>query len=224
MEKLSQQIFVTLRDRITYLEYPPEMVLQEKALCKEFKVSRSPLRTAILMLEEMNLVKSMPRYGTFVAHIDINENRYVYEVKMHLDALAGFLAAQRITDEQLKLLKDQMLQYEQQTGENRIVKKFKIDFKFHNIIYKASGNPVLEKSLVELLCRCLRFCLATMDPLRWEESDSSVFIKIYEALMKRDPKKASEACMAHNLEYMDLIKNSSFNPLIVNQIFGASII
>ncbi len=212
MEKLSHRIFITLRDRITYLEYPPEMVLPEKKLCEEFKVSRSPLRIAILMLEEMNYVKSMPRYGTFINHVDINENRHTYEVKMHLDALAGFLAAQRITDEQLKLLKDLMLQYDQQVGENRIVNKFKVDFKFHEIIYKASGNPVLEKSLVGLLCRCLRFCLATMDSMKWEESDSSVFIKSYEALMERDPKKASEAAIAHNQEYIDLVRSSSFSP------------
>jgi DNA-binding GntR family transcriptional regulator len=59
---LSQKIFKAIRDKIVFMEYPPGMNLSEKELCKNFKVSRTPLREAFRRLEEMKLVTVIPRY------------------------------------------------------------------------------------------------------------------------------------------------------------------
>ena len=95
--KLSEAVFITLRDRIVYLDYPPNFLLTEKQLCEEFGVSRTPLREAIFKLESMNLVKSIPRFGTFVTPINVKEIRDTYLVKANLESMAGKTAAERIT-------------------------------------------------------------------------------------------------------------------------------
>lgn len=105
MPKKADQIFIALRDRIVYLEYLPGALLSEKELCEEFKVSRTPLREAIRKLEDMGLVKSIPRFGTYVTAIDINEIRCAFEVKKKLEALAGALAARRISKDKLEELR-----------------------------------------------------------------------------------------------------------------------
>ena len=58
---LHNNIFETLRDRIVHGEYPPGMGLSEKDLCREFNVSRTPLREALSKLEDMKLVTIIPR-------------------------------------------------------------------------------------------------------------------------------------------------------------------
>jgi len=80
------------------------MSLSEKELCKSFKVSRTPLREAIRRLEEMNLVTVIPRYGMYVSQVEINEIRCAFEVKIRLEALAGEVAAKRITADKLEEL------------------------------------------------------------------------------------------------------------------------
>ena len=96
-----EKIFQTIRDRIVYMEYAPGKPLPEKDLCEEFKVSRTPVREAVKKLEEMKLVTVIPRFGTYVAPVDINEIRSAFEVKLRLEGLAGEVAAKRITHDKL---------------------------------------------------------------------------------------------------------------------------
>ena len=103
-DSLSNRVFKALRDKIVFMDYPPGMSLSEKELCKSFKVSRTPLREAIRRLEEMNLVTVIPRYGTYVSQVEINEIRCAFEVKIRLEALAGEVAAKRITADKLEEL------------------------------------------------------------------------------------------------------------------------
>jgi DNA-binding GntR family transcriptional regulator len=112
---LHSTIFETLRDRIVHGEYPPGTGLSEKDLCREFKVSRMPLREALAKLEDMKLVTIIPRFGTNVAPIDINEIRCAFEVKLKLEGLAVELAAGRIDSEGLTALADVIGQVAQLT-------------------------------------------------------------------------------------------------------------
>jgi len=209
--KLSHEIFSELRDRIIYLDYRPETVLLEKELCAEFNVSRTPLREAILKLEEMNLVRSIPRFGTYVTHIDTNELISTYEVKVDLEMLAGSLAAQRRTAAELRELEKLTNQALQSSEAGNIRKRFEVDFRFHETIWQACHNDVLETILADLHARCLRFCIATIPPSGWESNSPEEFGTIYEAIENKDKKKTAELLAAHNQQFIDRIKASSFN-------------
>ena len=208
--KLSHEIFLTLRDRIVYLDYQPETVLSEKELCKEFQVSRTPLREAILWLEEMNLVRSIPRYGTYVTHIDLIEIRNNYEVKIHLEALAGILSAKRITADGVKNLEALTDDLIEATREINIRKMFDCDFKFHEIIWKSTGNQVLEKMLNNIHACCLRFCMVTIPQSDWSMDNANELRAIYEAIKDRNEQRAESLLIQHNQRFFNLIKTSSF--------------
>ena len=62
------------------------------------------MREAFRRLEDMKLVTVIPRYGTYVSQIDINEIRCAFEVKIKLEGLAGETAAKRITADKLEEL------------------------------------------------------------------------------------------------------------------------
>jgi DNA-binding GntR family transcriptional regulator len=210
-KKLGYEIFTELRDRIIYLDYAPETVLLEKELCAEFQVSRTPLREAILKLEEMNLVRSIPRFGTYVTHIDTNEVISTYEVKIDMEMQAGSLAAQRRTEDDLKDLENATRLAVQAKSEENIRERFEGDFQFHAAIWRSSHNDVLEKILADLHARCLRFCIATIPPSGWESNSPEEFEIIFEAIKNKDKKKTAELLAVHNRQFIDRIKSSSFN-------------
>ena len=78
---LATQAYETIKENIMNLTYPPGMVLTEAMLTKELGMSRSPVRTAIQMLQVEGLIvsdyyKSMTVKG--ITEKDINE---IYQLR-----------------------------------------------------------------------------------------------------------------------------------------------
>jgi DNA-binding GntR family transcriptional regulator len=199
---LHNDIFRTLRERIIYMEYPPGMSLSEQALCEEFKVSRTPLREAVRKLEDLKLVTAIPRFGTFVAPIDINEVRNAFEVKTKLEGLAGALAARRITPEKLQEIR--RLISEADNLQHRDV--VKVDARFHEIIYQSAQNPVLEELLENLHSRCARVWVSTLSEVILVSDIVNQLRDLCIALEERDADKAERIMQAHVEYFITRIK------------------
>jgi DNA-binding GntR family transcriptional regulator len=204
---LGSKIFKTLRDKIVFLEYPPGMNLSEKDLCKTFKVSRTPLREAFRRLEDMKLVTVIPRYGTYVSQIDINEIRCAFEVKIKLEGLAGGVAAKRITADKLEELQILIKSAEGLLKENGHRRLIEIDNNFHEIIYQSTQNPILQEILQNIHCRCERLWTSALSESIQIPEIISQLKEIYLALKRRDAEKASLLSENHVRHFIDLIKN-----------------
>lgn len=195
-----------MRDRIVYLEYPPGMMLSEKDLCDEFGVSRTPLREAILKLEGMKLVTVIPRYGTYVSGIDINEIRCAFEVKIKLEGLAGEVAARRITADKLEELQA-IIHRADGKGEDASHRAFiEMDARFHEVIYRATQNPILQEVLENLHSRCARLWTSSLAEVIPMAEVVGQLEEIHAALKKRDGKKACQLMEGHVQHFIDKIK------------------
>ena len=78
---LATQAYETIKENIMNLTYPPGMVLTEAMLTKELRMSRSPVRTAIQMLQVEGLIVSDYYKSMTVKEItekDINE---IYQLR-----------------------------------------------------------------------------------------------------------------------------------------------
>jgi GntR family transcriptional regulator, rspAB operon transcriptional repressor len=204
---LPEKIFRTVRDRIVYMEYPPGKLIPEKELCDEFKVSRTPLREAIQKLKEMKLVTVIPRYGTYVSSVDINEIRSAFEVKIKLEGLAGEVAARRITADKLSALQsliekaDALLKVD---GQRHLIE---IDAQFHEIIYQAAQNPILREMLENLHSRCARLWNSALSNVIPIAMIITQLKEIYSSLEERDSQRARQLMEDHVLYFIDQIKS-----------------
>lgn len=82
---LSADVFSVLKERIIRWQYAPGHRLTEEGLCEEFGVSRSPVREALRMLVENNLVDKAPHKGYSVKQLDLQEIHELYDVRMALE-------------------------------------------------------------------------------------------------------------------------------------------
>ena len=79
------EIFSALKRRIIRWEYPPGYRFTEEEICKEFGVSRSPVRETLRMLEEHGLVEKVPYRGCTVKQPDVQAINELYDVRAILE-------------------------------------------------------------------------------------------------------------------------------------------
>jgi DNA-binding GntR family transcriptional regulator len=204
---IPDRIFKAIRDRIVYMEYSPGKPLPEKELCQEFKVSRTPVREAIKKLEEMKLVSVIPRYGTYISPVDINEIRSAFEVKIKLEGLAGEVAAKRITHDKLAEMKSLIEEADVLLKDGGHRHLIEIDARFHEIIYQAAQNPILQEILENLHSRCARLWGSSLSGVIPIPNIIQQLKDIYAALEEKNPQKAARLMEDHVRYFIDHIKS-----------------
>jgi len=140
---LAQQVATRIRDLIIQDQLRPREWIREQALADKLKVSRTPLREALKMLELEGLIRLLPNRGALVTELTVEEVKEKLEVLAVLEALAGQLACRKATDAELAEIK--ALHYEMLawfSRQNRL-EYFKLNQRIHLAIVAASGNRTL---------------------------------------------------------------------------------
>jgi DNA-binding GntR family transcriptional regulator len=79
---VTPQIYDLLREAIVLLRFLPGQQIKEKVIAKKLAVSRTPIREALLRLEEDGLVEIFPQKGTYISKISIEavyESQFIRE-------------------------------------------------------------------------------------------------------------------------------------------------
>lgn len=83
--QVALQIYEILHKRILTVELVPGTVLSRAALQMEFGVSQTPVRDALIRLQEDGVVDVYPQYATVVARIDIRHAQQAQFLRLSLE-------------------------------------------------------------------------------------------------------------------------------------------
>ena len=194
-----QEAYEELRVRIITNGVAPGEILKEKDLMAQLAIGRSPLREILFRLQEENLIKPLPRLGYMVTTVDIFEVRELVELRRELEGYAGYLAAQRITPEQLADLRAIIREAESETVETQDVTNITeyFDTRFHSLLYQAAGNQKLVKILQDLHIVMLRIWFHVgLDAIGFAHQAQNLYA-VVEALEQKDPVKVRAAMEDH---------------------------
>lgn len=149
-DSLSNKAFEQLEEGILNGSIQPGENLNELKLSLELGVSRTPVREAIRMLEQKNLVRLVPNKGAIVLGVDRKDLLDVYTIRSYIEGLASRWAAESITDEKRKRLREIVdLQefYYIKSNEEQISE---MDSRFHETIFSYCESRRLEHMLRDL--------------------------------------------------------------------------
>jgi DNA-binding GntR family transcriptional regulator len=153
-ELLADRAYSALRDQIVTLAIPPGAPINEDALGRALEMGRTPVREAIKRLALENLVSVFPRRGTFASEINITDLAHISDVRVQLEGLAAFRAAERMTAEQRAAL--DALVAEIDGGGGDAAGLMALDARVHRFVYACAGNPYLRETLERYLNLSLR--------------------------------------------------------------------
>ena len=149
-QSLEQSVFLKLEEEILNGELKKGESLTENALSSRLGVSRTPIRAALHHLAEEGLVKIEANRGVTVVGVSETDLVDIYTIRMRLEGLASREAASKISQEDLSDLRDSVELSEFYIRKKDAEHLKELDTKFHEIIYRASANPRLNKILSEL--------------------------------------------------------------------------
>jgi DNA-binding GntR family transcriptional regulator len=184
------EIYETLKHNIVTQVLRPGTILNEGVLAKQYGVSRTPIREALLMLAVENMVNPLPRAGYLVTELTIRDVQESFHLRELLECEAARLAASRIDEQTVEYLSAREM------GVPPYVTEMNRDF--HLTIARTSGSMRLYRLIEQSLDEMERMLIR--DPYMSEPPQTySGHREIVEALRRRDAEGAKEAMSRHLL-------------------------
>ena len=128
---------------------PGEKIIEQK-LCEKYGASRTPVREALKQLEADGLVEYILNRGYFVIGMSDQDFEDMFDLRKACEIQAVKWAIERITEEEKERLEETFEFMEFYTMRSDTEKMLVINAGFHQIIYEASKNRMLQKLLTSL--------------------------------------------------------------------------
>lgn len=156
MDKM--EIYDLLKQEIINLKIEPGALISENEISRRFQVSRTPVRDVFLRLCNDGLLEVLPQRGTKVSLIDMERvmstiyMRTIVEIQIMKDCI------QKITPEQLKLLKQDLKAQQEAVERQAKPDEFYIlDSQFHEHIFSIAGQKTMWQIIDQMKVHYARF-------------------------------------------------------------------
>jgi len=203
---LQDEVAERLRDMVVEGRLEPGARLNERVLCEQLRVSRTPLREAYRVLAAEGLLQLLPNRGAVVTPLSLAELDATIEVLATLEELTGRLAAARIDDRELAQIQARHHDMLAHHLRGDLPGYFKANQDIHLALVAATGNEVLAREYALLNARIRRYrYMANLSAARWRES-----IVEHEAIMaslaRRDGDALAEQLSTHLFNKLRTVK------------------
>jgi DNA-binding GntR family transcriptional regulator len=195
--KASDQVRAALEAAIRDGSLPPGEAIDEADWASRHRVSRTPVREALIQLQAEGLVSSLPRGGMVVAKMDLRQLLALWELLAELEGLAARLACQRITPPELGALVQCHRDSEAVVSAEDTAGWQEHNLRFHELIYHATRNPYLRQEVLRLRARTgfyRRHAFGALGRLRTSFEQHAELLK---ALEQADAPAAYAAMIGH---------------------------
>ncbi len=142
----SARVYAELRNRIIALDLPPDTTLVRNELAEMFNVSQSPVREAILRLEQDGLVVSYPQSRTVVTRIDAARIREEHFLRTAVECDVVRHLAEDADPATIRKAKGLLKMQEALVGDVDQIELFKqLDEAFHEALFAGVGQANLHR-------------------------------------------------------------------------------
>jgi DNA-binding GntR family transcriptional regulator len=155
-------IYAELRRRILRLDLAPGADVDEQALVREFKLSRTPVREALLKLAHEELVEIIPNRGTRVAALQFHEVGEIFDSMEIAIRITSRWAALRRTPQQLEQIRHYSREFARAAAADDFHNMSDANRGYHLAIAEAAGNRHFLKLLDSVLSISVRYAYMTL--------------------------------------------------------------
>jgi len=138
-QQAAHHVFEELRDMILAVTLAPGTALSRLALQKKFRLSSTPIRDALMRLEEVGLVAVFPQSGTIVSLIDVPLARQAQFLRLSIELEVLYKLASSPDPIVVRQLREAIEQQRNKAKDGDLEGFNEADLAFHRILYAAAG-------------------------------------------------------------------------------------
>ncbi|MFD2711722.1 GntR family transcriptional regulator [Tistrella mobilis] len=194
-----KMVYDLLRDEILDLKLAPGSTIDEAQLAERFKMSRTPIREALVRLAGEGLIETLPNRSTMVSNIDFLNLSTFFDALVLMYRVTTRLAAQNHRPEDLPVIRRHHQDYAAAVEARDALAMIATNAAFHAAIAEAGRNPYFTSLFIRLLSegrRILRLYYRSYEewfPQRFVDEHAGMIATI-EA---RDVERADQLGKAH---------------------------
>ena len=182
--------------------------LDERQLAEDLGVSRTPLREALVKLEQEGLVEIRARKGVYLKRRNCEEVVEMVIVWAALESMASRLACERATDTDIDRLRRIGDKYTLEKAKAKLSEYSEANIEFHRTIISLSKCATLEKHAQDLFDLLKPVRRGAMRDLTRTDRSVVDHSNIIEAIAARDADKAGDLVRDHTMRLGEYIRRS----------------
>ncbi len=191
------QVYAIMRRAIVNLHLSPGAMVNEKLICDQLGISRTPLREAILQLQTENLVSVVPNSGTYVSRIDLQSVFDGQLVREALELKVVRLAAARMTPQFERALDFSMHQQKRMAADVDYDEFYILDEAFHAMICAFGASSHIWKIINGAKAQLDRVRRMSYPLVSHLDVVIGEHMAVVDGLKQRDPEAAAAAMKVH---------------------------
>ncbi|HIP29848.1 MAG TPA: GntR family transcriptional regulator [Sulfurospirillum arcachonense] len=197
-QPLKEKIIEHIYNAIVNEEYIGGSQIKELHLSEKLKVSRAPIREALLELVSLGVLEQIARKGVFVKEITSKDIYDTYESK---GVIEGFLATEFALHATSQDIEQLSLHVEQMSNPNSDRKKVvKVGEEFHKLTLKYAKNSVFLETLEKINKKSQLLFYKNWTKMYSQVEVKQRHQKIVDAIISRDKKTIEDVIREHYFE------------------------
>lgn len=202
-QRLADDVYDQLLSAIVHGHISPGERLIQEHIATAIDVSRTPVREALLRLEQEGILEQIGRKGFAIREISGREVRAIYGAREAIEGYAAFMVAGHRSPEKLAAIK-LCIDTGQSVSRPSLEEDFTLNRNIHCAIVEQTGNPFLLDMFDKIWNRGLSLFLFAATRGGVKPPDLISHLRLYEVVAAGTPEEAHAAMIAHIREGLEL--------------------
>jgi DNA-binding GntR family transcriptional regulator len=182
---LREKVYKYFREELSRGNLVPGSYVDQNEICEKFKISRAPLRDALIQLEAEQFVEIKPRHGVLIKKLSRQEVKDLYELLGTLEASVLLSEKSKIDGLYTSKMEIYNAKLHEALEDNKFNEYYELNWMFHDVYLSASKNKMIHKIIKPFRQRLYDFPRMKYDK-EWESINLNEHQRLIESLKSRN--------------------------------------
>lgn len=154
---LREKVYTYLRRELAHGDLKSEFFIDQNKICEHLKISRAPLRDALIQLEVERFVQILPRRGVRINKLSLKDVMNSYGLLASIESYVVASEFHKFKPQHIKRMEDCNQRLYEMLDSGHLEDYYQLNLKFHDVFLSLSDNTLVREVVYPLKQRLYDF-------------------------------------------------------------------